>query len=82
MKTLSVCIKSVELEINYNFTPGRPAKLWDIPENCYPEEYPEIEIESIICGEEDIIDVISKDIINLIEEKILEEENKEQDDGY
>ena len=53
----------MEYELNINgsvfvvevtgFYAGRPAKTWGEPENCYPEEYPEIEFDVISAFVED-----------------------------
>ena len=37
----------VEVEIKYTYTPGTPAKLDALPEDCYPADGPEVEIETI-----------------------------------
>ena len=40
---LSPCDWVYTVECDH-YTPGRPAKLWARPEDCYPEEGPEIEL--------------------------------------
>ena len=36
--------ESFECEVRFNFTKGYPAKVNDLPENCYPEVYDEYEL--------------------------------------
>lgn len=38
--------------VEYNVTPGRPAKLNALPEDCYPAEAPEVEFVSVKAGEQ------------------------------
>jgi hypothetical protein len=38
-----------EFEITFTVSPFVPAKLWGLPENCYPAEGGEVEIEKIEC---------------------------------
>ncbi len=37
----------VDVTFDYTISKGRPAKLNAAPEDCYPEEYPELEIELV-----------------------------------
>lgn len=46
---LSICGAETEVdaEISYSFTPGHPAKTYGPPEDCYPAEGPEVEVEEV-----------------------------------
>lgn len=46
---LSLCGAETEVdaEISYSFTPGHPAKLYGPPEDCYPAEGPEVEVDEV-----------------------------------
>ena len=46
------CANCVELEVEYDFSPGRPAQIYGPPERCYPAEGPEVEIGDIYITEE------------------------------
>lgn len=53
----------LEVTITGTYRPGTPGKLSGPPENCYPPEDPEIEIESVTTGVQakDIFDLLSKE---------------------
>ena len=37
----------VPVVVEYSYSPGAPGRLWGPPEDCYPEEPPEIDILSV-----------------------------------
>ena len=47
--------KDIEAEVTYNFTAELPAKIYGLPEDCYPAEAAEIEIESVTIGGSELI---------------------------
>jgi hypothetical protein len=77
----SLTIEDVELHIKFYYTPGLPAVINDIPENCHPEDYPEVEIETVcVSGTDvDISSLLSHLIIDKIETKILETADADYD---
>jgi hypothetical protein len=67
-------LEDVEVDVDFYYYPGRPAKLFDLPENCYPEEYPEVEIDKVLISgtEIEIGSLLSEEAIQKIETNILE----------
>lgn len=55
-------IGDVEFEVEFNASPYVPAKISGPPENCYPAEGGEVELESIMIGEFEVTDVISESV--------------------
>ena len=51
-----------DFDVEYNFTPGRPARLYGPPEDCYEAEPPEVEILKVT----DINKAVRKDIQEFI----------------
>jgi hypothetical protein len=69
----SMTIEGIDLEVAFYYHKGYPQTRYE------PEEYPEVEINSVICGEVDIGCLLSDDTFNKIETYILENANKERD---
>jgi len=42
---MTVDYEDITFGVEAHFTPGRPAKVYGPPEDCYPEEFPEVEYE-------------------------------------
>jgi len=84
LKQINIVINGYDftLEVGYSFIKGRPAKLYALPENCYPEEPDEwiIESASIVnkqSGLDNIdflIEALEEDIIEALEEKLIDDE--------
>jgi hypothetical protein len=76
--SIEICSKEFEVEVDFDFIPEVPAKLYGLPENCYPAE-PEIwEINSLMLKDHEgvysidiceLIDYIEDDVILAIKEK-------------
>ncbi len=71
-----------EVEITYTYRPGDPGRLWDLPENCYPPEPAEIELEAVIdlATGDDLAAILTDDDIRTIKDEIEESENQGPDD--
>ena len=52
-----------EIEVHFYFTKGYAAKLWGAPEDCYPGEPDEWEIESIMYKGVDVLPLLDADEI-------------------
>jgi hypothetical protein len=80
----SIVIEGVNLDVEFYYYPGRPAKIDGPWEDCYPEEYPEIEIDSVKLSGTDIgIDaLLSKDTFKKIETYILENHDNNERNDY
>ena len=59
LHTKTFYIGDVEFEVEFSSTPYKPAKISGPPEQCYPAEGGEVEIESISIGDFEVSDVIS-----------------------
>ena len=50
--TINFCVErnegEIELEIVGSYSPGSPGRTYGLPENCYPPEPDEVEIEEIL----------------------------------
>ena len=81
--TKTFYIGDVEFEVEFSSTPYVPARISGPPENCYPDEGGEVEIESICIGEFEVSDIISDSVRQLLqtecEEAALECEQEERD---
>ena len=60
--TKTFYIGDVEFEVEFSSTPYVPARISGPPENCYPAEGGEVEIESICIGEFEVSDIISDSV--------------------
>lgn len=65
-------IGDVEFEVEFNSTPYKPAKISGPPEQCYPAEGGEVEIESISIGDFEVSDIISDSVRQLLQTKCEE----------
>jgi len=84
LKQINIVINGYDftLEVGYSFTKGRPAKLYALPENCYPEDPDEWIIESASIVSDDgaldnidfLIEALEEDIIEALEEKLVDDE--------
>ena len=71
----------VEVDVEFNWSPGDPGRVWGPPEHCYPPEPPELEILSIkrsdtlapVVDELDCIQVYDR-VWDDIAEGVLDEE--------
>jgi hypothetical protein len=74
-------IEEVDLDVHFYYYSGLPGKTDDIPEKCYPEEYPEVDIEKVLISgtDIDISSLLSEKIMDKIETKILETADSEYD---
>ena len=45
---------NIELDVEFTYVGGIPAKIDALPEDCYPAEDEEIEIQSITCNGESV----------------------------
>ena len=70
--TKTFYIGDVEFEVEFSSTPYVPAKISGPPENCYPAEGGEVEIESICIGEFEVSDIISDSVRQLLQTKCEE----------
>ena len=78
MTTISKVIKGVELELEFNYTPGKPGKLDGPWEYCYPDEFAGVEMLAInivyidtldlkmVCI--NIMDLLSDEVKDLVDE--------------
>ena len=70
--TKTFYIGDVEFEVEFSSTPYVPARISGPPENCYPAEGGEVEIESICIGEFEVSDIISDSVRQLLQTKCEE----------
>jgi len=56
------------MEVHFYFTKGYAAKTWALPEDCYPGEDDEWEIDKIMYKEVNVLPLFSEDDI----EKVIE----------
>lgn len=72
---LGDCGEEVEVDIEYKYSPGRPAKTYGPPEDCYPEEPAEVELLSIRMVHDsrmfDFTSMLTETAIWRIEEEIV-----------
>ena len=66
MSKTTMIIEDIPLHVTFYYSSGRPAN------RDNEEEYAEVEIESVLIGDIDILCLLSIDVFNLIETKILE----------
>ena len=66
-------IEEVELDVKvtYSFTPELPAKINCLPDDAYPAEAAEIELESVMVFGKDILSSLSPEEKEEIEEKAM-----------
>ena len=73
VRTINMTISGIELEVSYEYSPAVPGKLDGAWEDSYPEEAENIELLSIISGD-DLVDVLSEKALIEIEQKIMDRE--------
>ncbi len=78
--------KVIELEITGSVSPYVPAKTWGLPENCYPAEGGEVEIETILHEgkkwEGELTDSEREKVEELLTEAAQEDDGPDPDDYY
>ena len=72
--------EEVPVEISGDYTKGTPAKLYGLPEDCYPEEFAELSIESAMLSSIDISGIFSEEQVDEIEVLVLAELWAEEDE--
>jgi hypothetical protein len=68
----TMTIEGIELDVWFFYTKGTPGVYHLAPENCYPEEPADVEIESVYLDHIDIFNLISDDVCTKIEKYILD----------
>ena len=61
--------KGLSLEADVKYYSGRPAKLYGLPENCYEEEHPEIEFNTLTCEGENAMFLCDANFLDEIEKR-------------
>lgn len=72
MSTISTTYNDIELSIDYEFEKGEPMVMYYNDGSGYPGSPDVVEIQSVFHKEIDIYDLLSKDIIEHLEQEILE----------
>lgn len=67
----------VEFVMTYEYTPFRPGRFSGPPEDCYPDEPEELEIESIentssILPDGNLMNILEDDFIELLADRLLD----------
>lgn len=67
----------VEFVMTYEYTPFRPGRFSGPPEDCYPDEPEELEIESIehissILPDGNLMNILEDDFIEHLEDRLLD----------
>lgn len=81
--TVNILDKEIELEVIYFFG-GRPAKIHALPEDCYPEEGPEVDwnyTDNVLEFDQEAIENSDK-WQELITDQLLEQLMREPEDNY
>jgi hypothetical protein len=78
--------KEVEVTAEYSYSPGSPGKTYGPPENCYPPEGAEAEVEIVYLTDDktktDIMPRLSTEIIESLFEQACEEGEEGDADAY
>lgn len=61
-----------DLEVEYDYDPGRPGRTWGPPENCYPDEPAEVCITAVKHAGCDLYLLLDAKVIADLEEKVWE----------
>lgn len=76
----------VEVTVVYSYSPGSPGKTYGPPENCYPPEGPDVDIESIFLTDDktetDISEKLSKKQMESLIEQCCEAGEEAEHDAY
>jgi hypothetical protein len=77
LRKTTITIEDIDLDIEFYYYKGRPAKLYGPYNESWPTEEPEIDIDKVsVSGTDiDIGCILSVDVFDLIETKILENIN-------
>lgn len=70
--TKTFYIGDAEFEVEFGASRYKPAKTWGPPENCYPAEGGEVEIEAVTVGGFEIKDFLSESAMKLLQSKAEE----------
>lgn len=76
--------REVEVVVVYTYSPGHPGQLYGPPENCYPPEGAEAEVEAVYLKDDptktDIMPKLKTEVVeNLFEQSVTEGEEDEVD---
>ena len=70
--TKTVSYADVNLTVNFYATKPVPARLYGPPEDCYPAEGGEVELDTIYLGEWEVSSLLSPDVLAHIQTELEE----------
>lgn len=84
--TIELDENEVEVTVVYNWSPGSPGKTYGPPEDCYPPEGPEVEVEAVFRSDDktetDISSKLSKETMQHLEDQCAEAGEEAANDAY
>jgi hypothetical protein len=66
-----VVVRDIKLNINYYYNPGERMVMYFSDGTGHPGESPSVEIQEVYAGGVDIYELLTEDILEYIEEKLI-----------
>ena len=66
-----VVVRDIKLNINYYYNPGERMVMYYADGSGHPGESPSVEIQEVYAGGVDIYELLTEDILEYIEEKLI-----------
>ena len=72
MESVEIEIHNVKLSVDYDYNPGEGMVMYYADGSGHPGEPPSAEIQAAYAGDVDIYELLSADMLDYIEQKLIE----------
>lgn len=72
MESVEIEIHNVKLSVDYDYNPGEGMVMYYADGSGHPGEPPSAEIQAVYAGDVDIYELLSADMLDYIEQKLIE----------
>ena len=72
MESVEIKMHDIKLSVDYDYNPGEGMVMYYADGSGHPGEPPSAEIQAVYAGDIDIYELLSADMLDYIEQKIVE----------